>query len=81
MIIEHPAVHIDILQSTINISLKITYEFNTLTANELVEIINYETRITTLGDFNVTAIPQLTIFESMGNNCDMHLYCSVDIVS
>ena len=66
MIIEHPAVHIDILQSTINVSLKITYEFSTLTVNELVEVINYDMMITALGNISVTTLPQLTIFESIG---------------
>ena len=66
MIIEHPAIHIDILQSTINISLRMTYEFTTLTVNELVEVINYEMTLTTLGNFSVTSVPQLSIFESTG---------------
>ena len=66
MIIEHPAVHIDILQSTVNVSLKITYEFSTLTVNELVEVINYEMTLITLGNIAVSTAPQLTIFESTG---------------
>ena len=66
MIIEHPAVHIDILQSTVNISLKMTYEFSTLTVNELVEVVNYDMTLTTLGDISVSNAPQLTIFESAG---------------
>lgn len=66
MIIEHPAVHIDILQSTVDVSLKITYEFSTLTVNELVEVINYDMRITALANISVTTLPQLTVFESTG---------------
>ena len=66
MIIEHPAIHTDILQSTANVSLRITYEFSTLTANELVEVINYEMTLTTLGNLSVISVPQLTIFESTG---------------
>ena len=66
MIIEHPAIHIDILQSTINVSLRMTYEFTTLTVNELIEVTNYEMTLTTLGNFSVTSVPQLTIFESTG---------------
>ena len=66
MIIEHPAVHIDILQSTVNVSLKMTYEFNTLTVNEIVKVINYEMALTTLGNISVSNTPQLTIFESNG---------------
>ena len=66
MIIEHPAVHIDILQSTANVSLKVTYEFSTLTVNELVQVINYEMTLTTLGNISVSNTPQLTIFESTG---------------
>ena len=64
MIIEHPAIHIDILQSTIDVSLKITYEFSTLTVNELVEVIGYDMMITALGNISITTSPQLTIFES-----------------
>ena len=66
MIIEHPAVHIDILQSIVDVSLKMTYEFSTLTVNELVEVINYERTLTTLGNILVSAVPQLTVFESTG---------------
>ena len=66
MIIEHPAIHIDILQSTFNVSLRMTYEFTTLSVNELVEVINYEMTLTTLGNFSVTSVPQLSIFESTG---------------
>ena len=65
-IIEHPAVHIDILQSTVDVTLKITYEFSTLTVNELVEVINYEMTLTTLGNISVSTVPQLTVFESAG---------------
>ena len=71
MIIDHPAVHIDILQSTVNVSLKITYEFNTLTVNELVEVINYETTLTMLGSISVSTVPQLTIFKSTGTYITM----------
>ena len=66
MIIEHPADHIDILQSTVDVSLKLTYEFNTLTVNDLVEVINYEMTPTTLGNISVSTAPELTIFESTG---------------
>ena len=66
MIIEHPAVHIDILQSTIGVSLKMTYEFSTLTVNELVEVIDYEMAFTTLGNISVSNAPQLSIIESTG---------------
>ena len=66
MIIEHPAVHIDILQSTVNVTLKMTYEFSTLTVNELVEVINYEMTLTSLGNISVSNVPQLTVFESTG---------------
>ena len=47
-----------------NISLKITYEFSTFTTEQLVELINYEGRLATLGSFSVSAGPQLTVFES-----------------
>ena len=82
MIIEHPAVHIDILQSTVNVSLKITYEFSTLTVNELVEVINYEMTLTTLGRISVSTVPELTIFESTGkyicnNIIDAPLKCDL----
>ena len=82
VIIEHPAVHIDILQSTVNVSLKITYEFSTLTVNELVEVINYEMTLTTLGRISVSTVPELTIFESTGkyicnNIIDAPLKCDL----
>ena len=66
MIIEHPAIHIDILQSTVNVSLRMTYEFTTLSVNELIEVTNYEMTLTTLGNFSVTSVPQLTILKSTG---------------
>ena len=72
MIIEQPAVHIDILQSTANVSLKITYEFSSLTVNELIEVINYETRLVTLGNFSITTLPQLSIFEPTGKQVVSH---------
>ena len=49
--------------------MKMTYEFNTLTVNELVEIINYDITITVLGNISVTFPPQLTVFESTGKLC------------
>ena len=66
MIIEHPAFHIDILQSTTGVSLKMTYEFSTFTVNELVEVIDYEMAFTTLGNISVSNAPQLSIIESTG---------------
>ena len=73
MIIEHPAVHIDTLQSTVNVSLKITYEFSTLTVNELVEVINNDMMITALANISITTLPQLNVFESTGKN-NFHTY-------
>ena len=66
MILEHPAVHIDILQYTLNVSLKITYEFNALTVNEVVEAINYEMTFASLANISVSNISKFSIFESTG---------------
>ena len=74
MIVEQPAVHVDILQSTANVSLKVTYEFSTLAINELVEVINYETSLVALGNFSVTTLPQLTILESKGKHTYLYNY-------
>ena len=77
MIIEQPAVHVDILQSTANVSLKVTYEFSTLAINELVEVINYETSLVALGNISVTTLPQLTILESKGKHMYVSLYVCI----
>jgi len=46
------------------VSLKITYEFSTFAADQLVELVNYEETLTTVGSFNIIDHPQLTVFES-----------------
>jgi len=68
MMIEQPAIHMEIVQSVsgTNVSLKITYEFSTMTAADLVEIISHDMNITALGNILLATAPQLTIFESTG---------------
>jgi len=51
-----------------NVSLKVTYEFSTFTTDQIVELINYEERLTSLGNFTISSGPQLTVFESTGKN-------------
>ena len=68
MITEQAVINMEIIQygKNSNIYLKITLEFDTLTATELVEIINLDKGLTTLGDFPIQKTPQITIFESSG---------------
>ena len=68
MIIEQPAVHVETIQSVsnANVSLKITFEFSTMTTTELIGNIKYNMNVTTLGNVSVATAPQLTIFESTG---------------
>ena len=65
---EQPAVHMEIIQSVsnANVSVKITYEFNAFNTTELLEDINYDMNIITLGNFSVANVPNLTIFQSTG---------------
>ena len=63
-VIQQAAVHVDIVHTTVNVSLRITYEFNTLTADELAELVNFEMNLETLGNFSVSILPELIIFES-----------------
>jgi len=68
MIIEQPAILMEIAQSVsgANVTLKITYEFSTMAAADLVKIINHDMSITALGNILVATAPQLTIFEPTG---------------
>ena len=69
MIVEQPAVNMEIIQSvsSADVSLKITFEFSTFTTTtELIESIKYDMNITTLGNLSLATAPQLTIFESTG---------------
>ena len=69
MIIEQPAVDVETIQSVsnANVSLKITFEFSTMTTTEeLIRNIKYNMNVTTLGNISVATAPQLAIFESTG---------------
>ena len=75
MIIEQPAVHVEIIQSVsnANVSLKITFEFNTTTTTEeLIGNIKYNMNVTTLGNISVATAPQLAIFKSTGTRQDIY---------
>ena len=71
-VIDATSVQFVMLDTFEKVSLKITYEFSTFTSDQLVELINYEQRLTTVGRFNVSTGPQLTVFESTG----MYIQCS-----
>ena len=73
-LIEEPSVHVEIIQpvSDANVSLRITFEFSTFTTTELVEIINYELSLNTLGGISVASTPQIAIFESTGTVPESH---------
>ena len=68
MIMEEPSVHVEIMQSVsgANVSLRIIFEFSTFTTTELVEIIDYEMSLITLGGISLVSSPPITIFESTG---------------
>ena len=68
MITEQPVSHVEVVQSVsnANVSLKMTFEFNTFTTTELLENITYDRNLTTLGNILVATVLQLTIFESTG---------------
>ena len=70
MIAEQPVSHVEFIQSVSNadVSLKMTFEFNTFASTELLENITYDMNLTTLGNLSVATAPQLTIFESTGKN-------------
>jgi len=63
-IIDETHVQSVMLDTYEKVSVKITYEFSTFTTDQLVELINYEEALTTLGSFSIYAHPQLTVFES-----------------
>jgi len=63
-IIDITSVQFVMLDTYEKISLKITYEFSTFAADQLVELVNYEETLTTVGSFSIIAHPQLTVFES-----------------
>ena len=69
VITEQPVSHVEVIQSvsSADVSLKMTYEFNTFNTTELIENVTYDMNLTTLGNLSVTTTPQLTIFESTGN--------------
>ncbi|XP_065898098.1 low-density lipoprotein receptor-related protein 1B-like isoform X2 [Dysidea avara] len=63
-IIQQTAVTVDIVPTTADVSLKITYEFDILTTDEIIELVKYEINHTTIGNFSISTGPNLTIFES-----------------
>jgi len=63
-VIDATSIQFMILDTSEDVSLKITYEFSSFTADRLTELINYEDRLTTFGSSEVSAGPRLTIFES-----------------
>jgi len=71
-IIQQTAVTVDIIPTTVNVSLKIMYEFDSLTVDEIVELIKYDMNHTIFGNFSTSNRPRLTIFESKS-------MCSIDI--
>ena len=75
MIIEQPAVHVEIIQSvkTANVALRMTYESSTFTSTGLIENIKYDMNLTKIGNISVAGTPNLTIFELTGM-CDIHAY-------
>ena len=68
VITEQPVSHVEVIQSVSNadVSLKMTYEFNTFNTTEIIENVIYDMNLTTLANVSVTTIPQLTIFQSTG---------------
>ena len=53
-----------------NVTIKVTYEFNTLNTAELIENItyNYDMNLTTIGNFSLLSGPEIMIFESTGKS-------------
>ena len=68
MIVEQPVIHVEIIQSvsSADVSVKITFEFNTFTTTEVIGSVKYDKNLTTLGNLSVNISPLLTIFESTG---------------
>ena len=66
--IYQPVVHMEIIQSvsSADVSLKMTYEFNTIMTTELIDNVTYDMNLTTLGNLSITTAPQLTIYEPTG---------------
>ena len=63
-VIDAASAHFKMLDTFENVALKITYEFSIFTVEKLVELINYEETLTTIGSFSVSTGPKLTVFES-----------------
>ena len=68
-IIYQSVVHVEVAQSvsSADVSLKMTYEFDTFNTTELIENVIHDMNLTTLANLSVATAPQLTIFESTGN--------------
>ena len=63
-IIDATTVQIVSLDTSENVALKITYEFSAFTTNKLLELINYEEKLTAIGSFSISSGPRLTVFEA-----------------
>ncbi|XP_065894299.1 sortilin-related receptor-like isoform X2 [Dysidea avara] len=63
-VINETEVYAEILDTIENVTVKITYEFNNVSTTELMESIDYDVNLTTVGNFNVWKGPLITIFES-----------------
>ena len=76
MIIDQPPVDVEIIQSVsgANVTLRITYEFNTFTTTELIEIIEYDMNLMTIGNLSVASAPNLIVFESTGTVISIHVH-------
>ena len=79
-IIDETQVQSVILGTYEKVSLKITYEFSTFTTDQLVELVNYEEALTTIGSFSIDGHPQLFVFESTSmyvyTECILHRFTS-----
>ena len=74
-IIDATTAQIVSLDTSENVTLKITYEFNAFTTNKLLELINYEEKLTTIGSFSISSGPRLTVFEATSKYSINTMYC------
>ena len=66
----------EILATIENVTIKVTYEFNTFNATELIENINYDydMNLTTIGNLSLLSDPEMIIFESTGKALYIHFW-------
>ena len=64
----------EILATIENVTIKVTYEFNTLNTTEILENINYDydMNLTTIGNLSLLSDPKMIIFESTGKVLHIH---------